>query len=64
MKHLETLAGITKNDSRVFYHLGNVYFRLNRIEDAINAYKCGLELSPNNPQLSEALRYLTEVQEP
>ena len=62
--HLEALLEIGSEDSRVYYHLGNVYFRLHKIPEAINAYKHGLKLSPNNGKILEALKYLTDVQEP
>ena len=64
LNHLEALLKIGQNDSRVYYYLGNVNLRLQRIPEAIDAYKKGLELSPNNNQILEALRYLTDVQEP
>ncbi len=64
LEHLEELLKIGSEDSRVYYHLGNVYYRLRRIPEAINAYKHGLELSPNNSKIIDALQYLTEVQEP
>ncbi len=64
LNHLEALLKIGQNDSRVYHHLGNVYLRLNRIPEAIKAYKKGLELSPNNNKILEALSYLTDVQEP
>ena len=62
--HLEALRETNTIDSRMFLHLGNVYFRLNRVQDAITAYRQGLILSPNNTQIKEALAYLVEVPEP
>ncbi len=64
LTHLQALAAIVKDDSRVQLHLGNVLQRLHRIEEAIKAYKRGLELNPNDFQIKEALNYLTEVEEP
>ncbi|HPG39546.1 MAG TPA: tetratricopeptide repeat protein [bacterium] len=64
LQHLEALTEIGKNDSRLFYHLGMVYYRLHRVPEAIKAYKKALELSPNNNQIIDALKYLTDVQEP
>jgi tetratricopeptide (TPR) repeat protein len=64
LQHLQALAGIVQDDSRVQLYLGQVLYRLNRIDEAIAAYKKGLQLSPNDHKIKEALKYLTEVPEP
>ncbi len=62
--HLEALLRLGNQDPQVFLYLGNMYYRLNRVADAIATYRKGLEQSPNNVPLQKALAYLTEVQEP
>jgi len=64
LTHLQALAAVVQDDSRVQLYLGKVLQRLNRIDEAIKAYKRGLELNPNDFQIKEALKYLTEVEEP
>jgi cytochrome c-type biogenesis protein CcmH/NrfG len=62
--HLEALLRLGNQDPQVFLYLGNMYYRLNRVAEAITTYRQGLELSPGNAPLQKALAYLTEVQEP
>ncbi|MBD3374688.1 tetratricopeptide repeat protein [candidate division KSB1 bacterium] len=64
VNHLEALSQITKDDSKVFFLLGQCYYRLNKTDLAIKAYKRALKLSPENQEIRKALNYLTEVQEP
>ncbi len=62
--HLETLVKLGNKDPQVFIHLGEVNFRMNRIDDAIAVYRQGLKLNPDNIPLQEALSYLTDIQWP
>ena len=63
-RHLEVLLQDDHADPQVFLMLGKVYFRLRRIEDAIDVYKRGLALNPTNQPLQEAVEFLINVQEP
>jgi len=62
--HLESLLRLGNQDPQVFLYLGNLYFRMNRVHDAIATYRKGLEINSSNRPLQKALSYLTEVQEP
>jgi protein O-mannosyl-transferase len=62
--HLETLVKLGNSDPQVYIYLGNVYFRLNRIDDAIAVYRKGLTQNPGNLSLQKELSYLTEVPSP
>jgi tetratricopeptide (TPR) repeat protein len=62
--HLESLLRLGNHDPQVYLYLGNVYFRMNRVPDAISTYQKGLENNIGNIPLQKALSYLTEVQEP
>ncbi len=62
--HLEALVEDDHADPQVFLLLGKVYFRLRRVEDAIDIYKKGLGLNPGNQPLQEAVEFLINVQEP
>jgi tetratricopeptide (TPR) repeat protein len=62
--HLEALAGQGHKDPRIYLYLGKVYYRLNKMSDSISSYRRGLVLNPGNRPLSEALDYLTHVDDP
>jgi cytochrome c-type biogenesis protein CcmH/NrfG len=62
--HLESLLRLGNQDPQVYLYLGNIYFRTNRVPDAITTYRKGLENNAGNIPLQRALSYLTEVQEP
>jgi cytochrome c-type biogenesis protein CcmH/NrfG len=62
--HLASLLRLGNEDPQVYLYLGNVYFRTNRVTDAIQTYRKGLQKNTDNLPLQKALAYLTEVQEP
>lgn len=64
LSHLEQLRRLGQNDPNVMLNLGNVYFRLNRTQEAIAVFQEGLSKNPDNKPLRDALEHLTEVQEP
>ncbi len=64
VEHLKALSKLAKDDSQVFFLLGQCYYRLNKMDLAIKAYKRAFELSPENQEIRKVLNYLTEVQEP
>src|SRR5438093_4173342 len=49
------VAGI--HNAKLYYNLGNAYFRLNDLGHAILHYRCGLRLEPGNRQLQANLSY-------
>lgn len=59
----QALAGYTQliaagvENARLYYNLGNTYFRLNDLGHAILHYRRGLRLEPGNRQLQANLRY-------
>jgi tetratricopeptide (TPR) repeat protein len=59
--HLESLVKLGNSDPQVYLNLGSVYFRLNKLDDAIASYRTGLEKNPGNIALQKELSYLTEV---
>lgn len=48
-------AGI--ENAKLYYNMGNIYFRLNDLGRAIANYRRGLRLEPNNPRLQANVRY-------
>jgi tetratricopeptide (TPR) repeat protein len=64
LHHLESLSARNTDDPQVQLLLGNCYYRLNKIDKAVDAYRKGLEKNPGNVPLLEALSYLTDVQNP
>src|SRR5262249_58044506 len=48
-------AGI--HNAKLYYNLGNAYFRLNDLGHAILHYRRGLRLEPGNRQLQANVRY-------
>lgn len=62
--HLEALIKLGSEDPQVYLRLGASYFRLHKISEAINAYRAGLKLNPDNTPLKEALAELVDVQAP
>ena len=48
-------AGI--ENAKLYYNVGNIYFRLNDLGRAIANYRRGLRLEPSNPRLQANLRY-------
>ena len=53
----EQLVAAGIHNARLYYNLGNAYFRLNDLGRAILSYRHGLRLEPGNRQLQANLRY-------
>jgi cytochrome c-type biogenesis protein CcmH/NrfG len=62
--HLESLVKLGSQDPQVFLRLGASYFQLHKLSEAMNAYRAGLKLNPENAPLKAALAELRDVQEP
>ena len=52
--------GLGGQDPQVYLRLGNSYYHLHKISEAMKAYRAGLKLNPNNAPLQEALAELAE----
>ena len=48
----ENILEKNKGNSKIFYNLGNAYFRVNKVGLAIWAYKNALRLNPRNKDIS------------
>lgn len=57
MAGYEQLIAAEVHNAKLYYNLGNTYFRLNDIGQAIVQYRRGLRLEPGNRQLQANLRY-------
>jgi cytochrome c-type biogenesis protein CcmH/NrfG len=64
LPHLEALIASGSKDPQVLLYLGQVYYRLHRVPEAIATYRKGLQINPDNEPLRQALSYLIEVAEP
>lgn len=53
----EQLAASGLQNAKLYYNLGNAYFHLNDLGQAILYYRRGLRLEPNNPRLQANLQY-------
>jgi len=53
----EQLVAIGIHNAKLYYNLGNAYFRLNDLGHAILHYRRGLRLEPGNRQLQANLNY-------
>lgn len=62
--HLETLVKLGSEDPQVYLRLGTCYFQKHKTSEAINAYRAGLKVNPDNALLNEALTELVDVQAP
>ena len=62
--HLEALVNLGSQDPQVYLRLGTCYFHLHKLSEAMQAYRKGLKLNPDNQPLKEALAELADVQEP
>lgn len=57
MAGYEQLIASGVHNARLYYNLGNAYFRLNDLGHAILSYRRGLRLEPGNRQLQANLSY-------
>ena len=57
MAGYEQLVAAGIHNAKLYYNLGNTYFRLNDLGHAILHYRRGLRLEPGNRQLQANLRY-------
>jgi len=62
--HLEALVELGSQDPQVYLRLGNCYFHLHKVSEAMKAYRTGLKLNLDNAPLKESLAELVDVQEP
>ena len=63
--HLERLSQTTdRTDPQVQLLLGRTYFGLDKIPEAMAAYRAGLDKHPDDPALAAALGELLDVPEP
>jgi protein O-mannosyl-transferase len=62
--HLTSLMKLGSRDPQVYLRLGNCYFHLHKVSEAMDAYRQGLKLNPDNAPLKEALAELMDVQAP
>ncbi len=62
--HLQTLVDLDSQDPQVYLRLGNCLFHLHKNSEAIQAYRSGLRLNPDNAPLKEGLAELVDVQMP
>ena len=63
-EHLEALVKLGSQDPQVYLRLGNCDFQMHKISEAMDAYRTGLKLNPDNAPLKEALAELVDVQAP
>jgi len=57
MAGYEQLIAAGVHNAKLYYNLGNAYFRLNDLGQAILSYRRGLRLEPGNRQLQANLSY-------
>jgi len=62
--HLLVMVNEGYRDPQVYQLLGRVYRRLQRYPEAVETYKKGLALNPDNGPLKLSLEDLTDVQDP
>jgi protein O-mannosyl-transferase len=63
-QHLETLVQLGSQDPQVYLRLGRCFFYLHKLTEAMDVFRRGLKLHPNNGPLKESLEELTDVQGP
>ena len=61
LAHFTQLANDGIVSAEIYFNIGNTYFRLNQIGEAILSYKRGLRLQPNNRLLKSNLNYLLSL---
>ncbi len=63
-EHLSALVKLGSRDPQVYLRLGNCLFHRHKNSEAMDAYRQGLKLNPDNGPLKEALAELADVQAP
>lgn len=57
LKDFKKIENTGLNDDKIFYNIGNCYFRLGKLGRAIQYYKIALKVNPNNKKARKDLEY-------
>ncbi len=57
LKDFKKIEKTGLNDDKIFYNIGNCYFRLGKLGRAIQYYKIALKANPNNKKVKKDLKY-------
>jgi tetratricopeptide (TPR) repeat protein len=52
---LHAAESLSEGDPVVFEHIGDTYFKLNRVPDALDSWQKAIALSPDNKQLADKI---------
>jgi tetratricopeptide (TPR) repeat protein len=58
LKDFKKIEKTGLNDDKIYYNIGNCYFRLGKLGHAIQYYKIALKVNPNNEKVRKDLEYV------